>query len=77
MKIKTSKHITYNDKDYYTLQGYENEERIFACDANVSWDSSSEKYTFSFGSCNGEIDFMNKRMQVINKARLLANKLNK
>lgn len=84
MIIKTRREPlqAWSISEYINLQGHEDGQRIFGCDATVSrkkdWNTGEwSKWTVSFGSCNDDIDFMIKRVKVINTALKLATKLNK
>ena len=85
MIIKQTKNFTRH-AEYITLQGYEYGKPLFAVDATVSRKQEGfglkdttdwTKWTVSFGSCNDNIEYMGKRIKVINKALMLARKLNK
>lgn len=88
MIIKTEKYNGHGT-EYIKLQGFENGKSIFGADATVKReleDSLSKwttmvagkwsPWTISFGSCNDDIEYMEKRVKVINRALALARKLN-
>lgn len=79
MQIKQKKYSGLG-AEYIELYGLQNKERIFACEAVVKRENKGDKWskwTISFSSCNYDIDFMEKRVKVINEAMKLARKLNK
>lgn len=80
MKITRRESISVGFKGketkYFYLNGEEKGERVFGVEACVS-NYRDGKYTVSFSSCNGDMEFMEKRLKVIMKAYQLARHLNK